>query len=256
MAAGLLVGSGPGRDRSQRSRDWSITMSHNQPPPPPGNHGPAYPPPGVPQYAQPAPPKKKSKLPWIIGGSVALVLLCCGGAVAISGGGDSEEPATDAAVSHTNTAPASATKSPAKAPVEPPANSDDTPGLNESARDGKFEFRVSGVDCGATEVGPEALSTKAQGMFCLVAVSVKNIGDRAQMFDGSSQKALDAQGTQFSHDGAAAFYANEGNNTFLEQINPGNTKGRLIFDVPEGTKLTAMELHDSPFSGGVKVSLS
>ena len=49
-------------------------------------------------------------------------------------------------------------------------------------------------------------------------------------------------------------YTGEG---FLNEINPGNsTKGRLIFDVPKSTKLTALELHDSPFSGGVEVSLS
>ncbi|WP_344936039.1 hypothetical protein [Actinoplanes nipponensis] len=33
-------------------------------------------------------------------------------------------------------------------------------------------------------------------------------------------------------------------------------KGKLIFDVPKSTQLTAMELHDSMFSGGVKISLS
>ena len=53
---------------------------------------------------------------------------------------------------------------------------------------------------------------------------------------------------------------NEYNNedqTFLEQINPGNrVTGTLIYDVPEGTKLTSIELHDSVFSGGVKVPLS
>ena len=45
--------------------------------------------------------------------------------------------------------------------------------------------------------------------------------------------------------------------TFLNEINPGNSaKGRLIYDVPKSVKLTKMELHDSPFSGGVEVSLS
>ncbi|RSM44161.1 hypothetical protein DMB66_52525 [Actinoplanes sp. ATCC 53533] len=39
-------------------------------------------------------------------------------------------------------------------------------------------------------------------------------------------------------------------------MNPGNTvKGKLVFDVPEGTKLTSLELHDSLFSDGVQVNL-
>jgi hypothetical protein len=86
---------------------------------------------------------------------------------------------------------------------------------------------------------------------------VKNIGKEAQMFDGSSQKAMDAKGTEFSNDGAAELYANGDSATFLNEINPGNSaKGKLIFDVPKDTKLIALELHDSPFSGGVEVGLS
>nr|WP_084699215.1 DUF4352 domain-containing protein [Actinoplanes globisporus] len=88
-------------------------------------------------------------------------------------------------------------------------------------------------------------------------VSVKNIGDEARTFDGGAQKALDGNNVQYSNDGAAELYVNSGAQTFLEQINPGNTvKGTLVFDVPSGTKLTALELHDSYFSGGVKVQLS
>ena len=32
-------------------------------------------------------------------------------------------------------------------------------------------------------------------------------------------------------------------------------KGKVYFDVPKGAKLTSLELHDSMFSGGVKVRL-
>jgi hypothetical protein len=52
-------------------------------------------------------------------------------------------------------------------------------------------------------------------------------------------------------------YANGDSSTFLNEINPGNSaKGKLIFDVPKSAELTALELHDSPFSGGVEVGLS
>jgi hypothetical protein len=130
-------------------------------------------------------------------------------------------------------------------------------GLNQPARDGKFEFTVSGMKCGTTSVGTEMVGKTAQGQFCMVNVAVKNIGKEAQTFSGSSQKAFDAKGTEFSDDITAEMYANQGNTTWLEQINPGNSvKGKIIFDVPKGAKLTALELHDSPFSGGVKVNLS
>ena len=44
---------------------------------------------------------------------------------------------------------------------------------------------------------------------------------------------------------------------FVENINPGNkvTGVPIVFDVPPGTKLTHVELYDSPFSSGVRVNL-
>ncbi|HET9518999.1 MAG TPA: DUF4352 domain-containing protein [Actinoplanes sp.] len=130
-------------------------------------------------------------------------------------------------------------------------------GLKQAARDGKFEFVVSGIKCGVPSVGPSGYGEKAQGEFCLVSVSVKNIGKEAQTFSGSSQKAFDSAGTEFSNDTGAEIYANEGAPTFLEEINPGNrVTGKIVFDVPKKTKLTKIELHDSPFSDGVTVNLS
>ncbi|MEU7904783.1 DUF4352 domain-containing protein [Actinoplanes sp. NPDC049118] len=78
------------------------------------------------------------------------------------------------------------------------------------------------VDCSKTKVGSEHFNEKAQGKFCIVSVNVKNIGKEAQTFSGTSQKAYDAAGTQFSNDTGAEIYANEGSPTFLEEINPGN----------------------------------
>ncbi|WBB80413.1 DUF4352 domain-containing protein [Micromonospora sp. WMMD882] len=128
--------------------------------------------------------------------------------------------------------------------------------IGEPARDGKFEFTVKSSKCGVAKVGSDLLGAKAQGQFCLVTVNVKNIGKEAQMFDGSSQKAYDADGTEFSADNGAAIYANKDAETFLNDINPGNqVTGVVVFDIPKGVKLTKLELHDSPFSGGVDVTL-
>ena len=129
-------------------------------------------------------------------------------------------------------------------------------GMNQPVRDGKFEFTVSGVQCGVTKVGTDVLNKTAQGQFCEIAVTVKNIGKEAQTFDGSAQKARDAGGTEYSNDAVAETYANSASQTFLEQINPGNqVKGMLVFDVPTNVKLARLRLHDSPFSNGVDVAL-
>ncbi|SNS59978.1 protein of unknown function [Asanoa hainanensis] len=181
--------------------------------------------------------KPRSKAPWIVGG-LAFLLLCCGGVAvaALDIGGDA--PKTGAAVRSD-----AVDQVPAKRTL---------PGLNEPARDGRFEFTIFKVACGTTRVGGE----DALGVYCLVDLSVRNIGSRAQLFDGSSQKAFDRDGTEFSHDGAAGQYANGGTDVFLRDIDPGSElRGKLVFDVPKGTKLATVELHGSAFSGGVTVAL-
>jgi hypothetical protein len=134
-------------------------------------------------------------------------------------------------------------------------SSDNAVGLNQAARDGKFEFTVTGQDCSQNTIGEAPLSKTAQGTFCVVSLTVKNIGNEAQLLDASSQKALDAAGNEYSADSSAAMYLGD-TNTFLNQLNPGSTvNGQIAYDVPVGTQLTKLELHDSPFSGGVTVNI-
>lgn len=129
-------------------------------------------------------------------------------------------------------------------------------GLNTAVRDGKFEFTVTGMDCSQNTLGTAPVSTKAQGVFCVVNLHVSNVGDKAQTFDASSQTAYDAQGRKFSADSGAVIYLGDQGHSFLEQMNPGSAvDGQLVYDVPVGTQLTQIELHDSMFSGGVKVNL-
>ncbi|MEV1288732.1 DUF4352 domain-containing protein [Micromonospora sp. NPDC049679] len=129
--------------------------------------------------------------------------------------------------------------------------------IGEAARDGKFEFTVKSSKCGVAKVGTSVIGDKAQGQFCLITVNVKNIGKEPQALVDSAQKAFAADGTEYSTDSEAALYANKDQNTLFNEINPGNqVTGVLVFDIPKNVKLTKLELHDSPFSGGVDVALS
>ncbi len=122
-------------------------------------------------------------------------------------------------------------------------------------RDGKFEFVVKKVEPGKPTIGDQYLNTKAQGEFVIVTMTVTNTANEAQTFLGDSAKAFDASGREFSASGSAAMYLKD-SNSFIEQINPGNTvTGQVVFDVPKGTKISELELHDSLFSDGVKVQL-
>jgi hypothetical protein len=224
-------------------------MSYNPQQPPPTRQfsaPPSYVQPGPPPYSMPpqqmfpAPPKKRRRWLWV-GLAVLVVISFCAVLGAI-GNFAGDDPATPAAQ-----APAAAGDTAGKPQAKPKPKAKQAPGLNTAVRDGKFEFVVTGVDCSKSTLGHDFLTKKAQGKFCVVSLSVRNIGKEAQMFAGFSQKAFDSAGAEFT---------NDGNETFLNEINPGNqVKGRVVFDVPKATTLTSLELHDSAFSSGVKVSL-
>jgi hypothetical protein len=124
------------------------------------------------------------------------------------------------------------------------------------ARDGRFEFKVKSVKCGATTMGKGFMAAKAQGEFCVVNLDVSNIGKEAQMFDASSQYAFDASGSKFDASTDAMLATKDLGNAFLNEINPGNSvDGVIVFDVPKGTTIDHLELHDSMFSDGVQVGV-
>jgi hypothetical protein len=208
-----------------------------QPPFGPNQQPPAYRPPQqyTPQAGYPMqPPRKKRKWPWIVGGfalvsilaGVALFILVLGGTAKVTGNNQSGENAVAGK-------------------------------MNTPATDGKFQFTVTGLKCGALSVGDAVQSQKAQGQFCIVDVNVKNVGQTAEIFTDSSQKGYDENDTEYSVASGGAIYANKDYSTFLEQISPGNTvKGKLAFDVPTGTKLSYVVLHESMYTAGVKIPLT
>ena len=82
--------------------------------------------------------------------------------------------------------------------------------------------------------------------------------EEPQTLDASSQYGYDAQGRKLNADSTAGIYANSaGGGAFLNDINPGNSATAVVvFDIPKDGKLTKLELHDSPFSGGVDVAVA
>jgi hypothetical protein len=207
-------------------------------PGPTGPGGPTGPPgpPGQQGYPPPQGPTKRKRWPWIVGGLVLVLIVGCVGVSAlVIGLGKKAVEDLDANVQGRNAA---------------------TGKMNSPATDGKFQFTVTTMKCGVKSVGAEGLGQKAQGEFCLISVRIKNVGQSAEIFNDGSQKAYDAKNTEYSADSGAAIWANKDSSTFLEQINPGNTvNGKLVYDVPVGTKLASIVLHESAYTAGVRVPL-
>ncbi len=213
-------------------------MSQPQPPygqPYPQQASPAPQPGPAGFYPPPQAPKRK-KWPWILAAVLGVMLIgCIGVAALLFKGGEAAVKELDGNSSGKNAAAGQ---------------------MGKPAVDGKFQFTVTGMKCGVPSVGPAEFGEKAQGQFCLVDVTVKNVGSTAEVFSDMSQKAYDAKGTEFTSDSGAATWANKDHSTFLESINPGNAvDGKLVFDVPKGTKLASIVLHESTFTAGIKVPL-
>ena len=235
-----------------------------QQPPPEGQPGPGWgQPPGQPQgpptgQQQPGwgsgpatatqPPKKSSGGRRFAIGCLGVVgvLVLLGIVVAALGGGD------DGGSPTAGNQPAATT---AKGTTKTMATATGAPKLGTPVRDGKFEFTVNKVDCGKSRIGTADFGASAQGHFCLVHLKVENIGKESQLLDGSSQYLFGDAGQKFDADTEAAIYLDDAK-TFLEEINPGNAvDGVVVFDIPKSATPTKIELHDSPFSGGVTVEL-
>lgn len=168
---------------------------------------------------------------------IALVLL-----LSIGSAGSDKKSATDVANDMVDT-----TKTDTKEQVAK---------IGTPVRDGKFEFTAKAIECDKPSVGTNEYLTKvAQGQYCLLSITVKNIGNEKQSLFSFNQKLLKDK-FEYSADDTATIYVAPQGNSWFSDINPGNSvEGTIVFDVPKDVTPTLAEFHDSAFSSGVTVSL-
>jgi Domain of unknown function (DUF4352) len=120
-------------------------------------------------------------------------------------------------------------------------------GMGQEVIDGKFAFIVTQVD-----TSPAFGQTRAQGVYFVVSMAVRNVGTEAQFFVMSAQKLKDNAGREYSAGFMDPPFLEEVNN-----INPGlQVSVKLAFDVPPSTKPTQIVLHESESSQGAPVNLT
>lgn len=140
----------------------------------------------------------------------------------------------------------------------PPATGASSPAAaspGEPVRDGSFEFTVTDVDCSQDTLGRPPQTMRAQGVYCLVAVTISNVGDVPQAVDVTAQRAYGAQDQEYAGAGGLAAYL-PADRVLPAELEPGaEATGVLVFDLPASTELHQLELHDAPFSRGALVDL-
>ena len=125
--------------------------------------------------------------------------------------------------------------------------------------DGDFAFRFLRMTCGpAAEAAVYGDSEFTGGLppgtkECLVRLRVTNDKDEAQTYFASNQYAIDIHGRQLTADENSAFLPSAHDGT---QLNPGvSLTAEVPFNLPATDRIVALDLHDSAFSGGVRVHL-
>jgi Domain of unknown function (DUF4352) len=123
-------------------------------------------------------------------------------------------------------------------------------------RDGMFQFTVTDVSCGHRDVESGLFKRTAQGQFCLVALTVANVGSQGRGFAEDFQKAIGPDQASYTPDAAAGLIVNGNASAVFSTVHPGSmVSGTMVFDIPRGASIAKLELHDSPFSNGVTVTL-
>jgi Domain of unknown function (DUF4352) len=121
-------------------------------------------------------------------------------------------------------------------------------GMGQEVLDGKFAFIVSQV-----ETSPTFGHTRAQGVYAIVSMAVRNVGTETQMFEWAAQRLKDRTGREYS----ASLMVPPLFGDVVNSIDPGlQVSVKLAFDVPHDAKPTQVVLHDSLSSHGAPVNLT
>ncbi|WP_205678831.1 DUF4352 domain-containing protein [Brachybacterium endophyticum] len=127
-------------------------------------------------------------------------------------------------------------------------------GIGDAVEADDVELTVTDVKTGVTKVGDTYWDAKPQGEFVIVDVKVKNAGkEEATLYSGDFT-LIGEDGAEYSVSDDAFL---EDGALSLESVNPGNTfEGKLIYDVPKGTKVPTLEMTPSWFGETAEVDLS
>jgi hypothetical protein len=117
-------------------------------------------------------------------------------------------------------------------------------GLNQPVRSGNIEFVVTKVDCGHPDIPEAPAKLTAKGQFCLVDMSLHNVGSSAEIYFDSYDKAISPTGETFGTNSTAGIYAGSGDH----HITVGNLEagekisGTTVFDIAKDATIARLEL--------------
>jgi Domain of unknown function (DUF4352) len=128
--------------------------------------------------------------------------------------------------------------------------------MGQPVQDGNFMFTVSKMQCGVHQLGtPDDYQTPT-GQFCIIELKIANVGKEPGIYADSIQDAFAPNGSRYSADTPAGYYANADPLIFLNEINPGNhIDVSIVYDIPNGGSISRLELHENPNTNGAIIKM-
>jgi hypothetical protein len=129
-----------------------------------------------------------------------------------------------------------------------------TVAMGQPVRDGNLMFTASKMKCGVHQLGtPDDFQTPT-GQFCIVDLKITNVGKEPAIYADSIQDAFSPNGSRYTADTPAGYYANPDPMIFLNEINPGNhIDVSIVYDIPDSGSISKLELHENPYTRGAVV---
>lgn len=212
--------------------------------------------PSGPQYI---PPKRRSGFTTllivvgsIVAGFISLIVFAGILGAIFFGGDDKAEsaPVVEALSTASLTGQPGATK---KADAAP------TYAIGQPVTSKKFEYVVTGFQCGIPSVGQHEITKEvAKGQFCQLSISAKNIATKAESLSFSDFKLMSGE-IEYSTESWVNITAASGTDSagFLDKVNPGlQVTGNIYFDVPLDVTPDRAMIKDSLLGKAATVSLT
>lgn len=168
-------------------------------------------------------------------GKVALVYLGVSLASAIIGGSLMEDTPQTATNPSSDRAEIKQTEQ-TETPVETsPQEKEEESSIGKPVEVGHFVYTVQKVSFRKT-IGDDFMEETADGIYMVVDLTIKNIGDETHTLDGSFFSVTDKEGVEYEYSitGSTALEMSGAKTLFLKECQPNiTTKGVLVFEVPE-----------------------
>lgn len=192
----------------------------------------------------------------LTGLGVAVVVI---GVIGAINGGGSDGAGAGSAASAPPAAPAEEAQAGDPAPAQPESPAEPeapSAGIGDTVTSGKLDVTVLSLEEVGATVGGQYLQETAQGRYVRIEARVANSGTDPKLFTINAFTILDEEGRKFNADSMATITADPEANTWVTEINPGNSvQGGVLFDLPEGAVPVTLEVSGGVFSGAEQISL-